>query len=210
MNINLHEFSLVFLNNINKLLCKVWYGFKMTGQCTVPRTGPVILVTNHRSAIDPAILCAAIEHRNPSFLIAKEYSNVPLLRLLVRLLECIPVNRDGQDINATKASIRHLRAGKILAVFIQGGIPSDGQHGELKNGAAILALRTGAPVIPAYISGTTHGKSIIADIISRHKARVTFGQPIKLSNITENGKRQEALSKATEVIYSKIVALGQT
>ena len=206
---NPRKFSLVVFNNINKLLCRVWYGFKMTDQCTVPQTGAVILVANHRSAIDPAILCAAIEHRNPSFLIAKEFSDIPLLRFFVRLIECIPVKRNSRDVNATKASIRRLRAGKMIAVFIQGGISIDGQRRELKNGAALLAMRTGATVIPTYISGTTHRKNIFIDVISRHKARVKFGRPFKLSNITENGKKRETLSLATELIYSKIVALGQ-
>ena len=202
-------FLVAFIFNLNEILCKTWYGFKMIGKCTVPQTGPIILVANHLSTIDPAILCAAIKYRCPSFLIAKEYSNIPVLRFFFKLVKCIPVQRNSNDINATKETLRYLRDGRIVTIFIQGGIRANGQRGELKNGAAILALRTGATVIPAYISGTVH-RGIIADIFCRHKARIKFGDAVDLVEFTKNNKnKQSNITLATEKIYSRIMALSK-
>ncbi len=205
----LNKFLYAVLMNLNKLLCKGWYNLKVVGKCTVPQTGSAILVANHTSMIDPAVLVAAVRYRCPTFLMAKEYSNIPLLWRLFKLLECIPVDRDKQDVGATKASIKLLRAGKLLGVFIEGGISVDGNRRALKRGAAMLAMRTGAVIIPAYINGTEHKKRVISDILFRHNARVKFGQPIKLERNSHKCDSYDAILKATDDIYSRIIELRE-
>ena len=201
------KFLIVALVNLNILLCKVWYNLKVIGKCTVPQTGPVVLVANHTSMIDPAVLAAAVKYRCPTYLMAKEYSNIPFLRSLFKILDCIPVDRDKQDVGATKAAIKLLRAGKLLGVFIEGGISVDGKKKALKRGAAMLALRTGAVIIPAYINGTEHKKRVILDIMFRHKARVKFGQPIKLEKKSKKQDCHDDILKVTGDIYDRILEL---
>ena len=203
------KFLIVALVNLNLLLCKIWYNLRVIGKCTVPQSGPVVLVANHTSMIDPAVLAAAVRYRCPAYLMAKEYSDIPFLRYLFKILGCIPVDRDKQDVGATKAAIKLLRAGKLLGVFIEGGISVDGNKRVLKRGAAMLALRTGAVIIPAYINGTEHKKRVISDIMFRHKARVKFGQPVKLEkNINKRDRRVDIL-KATDDIYAQILELKE-
>src|SRR5262249_38880302 len=75
---------------------------------------------------------------------------------LVKMVECVPVNRTGMDVASVKAALRHLKDGRVLGIFPQGGIRRPGEPLEIREGVGLLALRSGATVIPAYISGTRY------------------------------------------------------
>lgn len=167
--------------NLNEFYCKWWFRLRREGPCTVPADGPVIVVANHTASNDPLLLIASMSRRVLGFLIAEEYHNVPLFGRLTRMIECVPVKRDGEDLAGTKAALRHLKAGKSLGVFLQGRIVRPGEVVPPKDGAALLALRTGAVVVPAFISGTKYSDGVVWSFFRRHRARVRFGKPIDLS-----------------------------
>ena len=104
-------------------------------------------------------------------------------------------------------ALRHLRAGKALTVFIEGRIPAPGQKVEPRDGAALLALRSGAPVIPCHISGTLYRDGILAGSLARHRARVRFGPPVDLSDLAGQTGR-ETVAAATRRIFEHICALA--
>jgi 1-acyl-sn-glycerol-3-phosphate acyltransferase len=193
--------------NLNEFLARFWYRLRRDGPCTIPRTGSVIIVANHTCSADPLMLLAACRYRLFSFMIAREYSNVPFFRYFTRLIECIPVRRDGRDTEATKAAIRHLRAGKALGIFIEGRLPKPGEVAEPKDGPALLALRTGATVIPAHISGTRYHDAVSRSFFCRHRVRVRFGRPVDLSPFAGNGGRS-TISAATRTIHAAILSLA--
>ena len=193
---------------LNKLLAIVWYRLRREGPCTVPRTGPVIVVANHTSSADPLVVIAAASHRRiPSYMVAKEFSKVPFFHYFTDLIDCIPVRRDGQDVEATKAAIRHLRAGGALGIFIEGRIPAPGEVAEPKDGPAMLALRTGATVIPAHIRGMKRSNSVAWSFFQRHRARVRFGPPVDLSPFAA-GRDRSAVHGATRKIHAAIQSLA--
>ncbi|HNQ25005.1 MAG TPA: MFS transporter [Phycisphaerae bacterium] len=193
----------------NEFLSKFWYRLERVGRPTVPRFGPVIVAANHRCAADPLLLCAALPYRPPAFLTAREYANVPIARWFMRLVGCIPVRRDGTDTAATKQALRHLRAGGALAVFIEGRIVTPGEEVEPRDGVAMLALRTGAPVIPAYIGGTIAHDSAFWGLVLRHHARVRFGPAVDLSDLEGDKASREAVRTATRRIYAAIQGLAE-
>jgi 1-acyl-sn-glycerol-3-phosphate acyltransferase len=203
-----HPFPLSLVENLNEFLARCWYRLRRDGPCYVPRTGPVLVVSNHTCTADPLMLSAACRYRALSFMIAREFYNVRFFGWFVRLVECIPVRRDGRDTEATKAAIRHLRAGKAVAIFIEGRIPKPGETAEPKDGPALLALRTGATVIPAHISGTKYHDSIARPFFQRHRARVRFGKPIDLSEWTGTRDR-DTIRAATRKIHDAILTLGR-
>jgi len=196
-----------FAVNLNEFWAKFWYRLRVAGRPTVPHAGPVIVTANHTCAADPLFLCAAVTYRPLAFMVAREYSNIPIARLFLRLVECIPVRRDGTDTAATKQALRHLRAGKALGIFIEGRIIPPGEVGEPRDGVSLLALKTGARVIPAHISGTEFHDSVVREMLTRHQAQVRFGPPVDLSEFDEGGGGREAIRAASAKIYAAIKAL---
>jgi 1-acyl-sn-glycerol-3-phosphate acyltransferase len=171
----------------------------------VPAEGPVIITANHTASPDPLMISAACRHRRISFMIAREFANIPVARIFIRMIDCIPVRRDGIDTAATKTAIRRLREGDALGIFIEGRIARPGEAIEPKHGVAMLALRTGATVIPAYLSGNKHRSNIVKGLLARHNTTIRFGPPVDLSEFKGDTSR-ESLSAATAKIFQAIQA----
>lgn len=170
---------------INWIYCTVWHQLQADQAAPLPATGPAILISNHTCGIDHLLLQAASQ-RILGFMVAREYYEWKWINWLARIIGCIPVNRDGRDFGATRAALRALRDGRVLPIFPEGTIlPTSGrQLGEMKPGSAFLAIRAQVPVIPAYICGTPATNEIIEALVSPSHARVCFGPPIDLSDIS--------------------------
>jgi 1-acyl-sn-glycerol-3-phosphate acyltransferase len=164
--------------------CVIWHQLRIDRRAPLPEHGPAILISNHTCGIDHVLLQAACD-RLLGFMVAREYYEYPLLEPWCRLVGCIPVNRDGRDFAATRAAIRALKDGRVLPIFPEGHIvPESGRRlDDIKPGTAYLALHSGVPVIPAYLSGTPETDSIMKALVSLSRSRVVFGEPIDLSDI---------------------------
>jgi len=200
-------FRVTFWWHVNEFYCKWWFRLRRVGPCTVPARGPVIVVCRHTCSIDPLLLIASTGHRTLGFLIAREYYDLPLAGRLIKMIECVPVNRDGHDAAGTKAALRHLKAGKPLGVFIEGRIAQPGHQLEPKEGAAMLALRTGATVVPAGIAGTRYDPSLARPFFRRHRARVRFGKPLDLGPFLRARPTRETYRQVTALMVEAIDAL---
>jgi len=199
---------LAAVENLNEFIAKFWWRLQRVGRPTVPLTGPAILVANHTCSADPLFLSAAVPYRPISFMVAAEFTNLPVARQFMRLIECIPVKRDGRDTAATKQAIRQLRAGNALGIFIEGRIVPPGEHAEPRDGAAVLALKTGAVVIPVHISGASPSNGILAGLLLRHRARVRFGRPVDMTEFLNSERSRDVIRAATDKIYTAILALA--
>ncbi len=194
--------------HLNDFLTKLLWRFERIGPSTVPRQGAVIIAANHTSAPDPLFLTAAAPYRVTSFMIAEEFARWPIIRFFVRVAECIPVTRAGQDTAAFKKAARHLEAGKALGIFIEGKIVRPGETPKPRDGVAMLARLTGAKVIPAHISGTQYRPTVIRGLLARHRARVRFGPAVDLSDLFSDRSDRDAIRAATQRIYAAIQALA--
>jgi len=203
-----HGAGVNVLANLNDFICRFWYRLERVGRSTVPRTGQAIIASNHINSADPMLLSASVPYRLISFLVAREYAEWPIVRYLVRLLECIPVRRGTRETSATKEAMRRLGEGKAVGIFIEGGFVRPGEPGRPKDGVALLALRTGAPVIPAYISGMNYYNSVVLGLLARHRARVRFGPPVDLSEFTGVGHDRAAVRAATAKVFAAVQALA--
>ncbi len=203
-----HSFGVNFIENLNEFLCKFWWRLQRIGRAGVPHRGAVIVTANHVSSVDPLLLGAAAPYRLICYMIAAEYAAWPGMRSFVRLAQCIPVKRGTRETSATREAIRYLRDGKVLGIFIEGGIVPPGETPRPRDGVAMLALRTGAQVIPAYISGMNYHDGIIAGLISRHHAQVRFGPPVDLSEFGRGKVDRDTLRAATHKIYQTVQSLA--
>jgi 1-acyl-sn-glycerol-3-phosphate acyltransferase len=176
--------ALRFAAAINTSYCVFWHQLTTEQLAPLPDVGPAILISNHTCGIDHLLLQSACR-RVLGFMVAREYYEWPWVNWLARIIGCIPVNRDGRDLAATRAALRALRDGKVLPIFPEGTIvPASGrQIGEMRPGSAYLAIHAQVPVIPAYIWGTPATNDIVEALVSPSRARVYFGPPIDLSGI---------------------------
>jgi 1-acyl-sn-glycerol-3-phosphate acyltransferase len=198
--------GITLAQHFNEFFAKFWWRLQRIGRSTIPREGAVIVTANHVTSADPFILHAAAPYRQISFMVASEYMEKPLLGPIFALNDCIPVRRTGQDTAGMKKAMRLLRDGKAVGIFIEGRIMLPGETPEPKDGVAMLALKTGTPVIPAHISGVVHTNEVVKGLIARHRVRVRFGRPVDLSGLS--GRGREHVRVATRRIYDAIVSLA--
>src|SRR4051794_18794418 len=126
---------------------------RVEGAANVPRQGAVILAPNHLSAADwPAVGIAS--PRQPWFMAKEELFETPILGPLIRLCHAYPVKRDTADRAALRWTEELLRHGQVVVIFPEGQVSPDARFQPLKPGLALLALRTGATVIPVGLLGT--------------------------------------------------------
>lgn len=201
-----YPWKLRIADSFNRVVCRTWYRLKRIGPCTIPPEGPAIVTANHTCSADPMMIYAGCGFRKIAFMIAREFADLPVGRWFVRLIECIPVRRDGRDAAATREAIRRLRQGHVIAIFIQGRIARPGEEVPPKDGVALLALLTGAPVIPVHLSGNKYRDGIFAGIIARHRTVVRFGPPVDLSDFA-GSTDGENVAAATQCIWQAIQAL---
>jgi 1-acyl-sn-glycerol-3-phosphate acyltransferase len=172
--------------------------FKVIGASNIPPTGPAIIACNHVSYLDPPALGCAI--RRPIAYMAKtELFEIPVLGPLIRGLGAFPVDRSRGDVAAIKQAAEVLRSGAMLGIFPEGTRNLDGTV-KPQLGVALLASRTGAPVVPAYLSGTAQAQRLA-------KVTVVYGEPVRF----EPGRkaRREDLAKWTDDLMSRIHALRE-
>jgi 1-acyl-sn-glycerol-3-phosphate acyltransferase len=166
------------------------------------------LIANHTCGIDHLLL-QATTYRVLGFMIAQEYYDNRLFHPFCKLIRCIPVKRDGRDLSATRAALRALEEGRVVPIFPEGRIlPTSGRElGEIKQGAAFLALRAGVPVIPAYIRGTPETNQIGPSLITPSSARVVFGKPVDLSDLQSERNDRAAVVEVSRRFREALLAL---
>ena len=168
----------------------------------VPRRGAVILTSNHFSSGDPPILVGVIPRRIV-WLAKQELFDAPGVGLLYTMGGFIPVRRFEADLRALRRCQETLRRGQMLGMFPE-GTRSGGRLGKGEPGTALIALRTGAPILPLAIWGTEHVK-LPRSLFGRTRVHVRVGEPYRLPHSGKATKRQ--IAQATEEIMRRIAEL---
>lgn len=173
-----------------RILLRIFSHFQIEGTNNLENPKkPVIFVANHKSFLDPVCLGAALPWNYKlipiKFIVKKEYE-VPPLCWIIKLLGSFFV--DTKKLVGAKRGLKILRNGGTLGIFPEGTRSLDGKIQQFEPGATFLALKSGARVIPVYISGTfRQGKGIdsvlpkIWEFLRRkYKIKVVFGKPFNL------------------------------
>jgi 1-acyl-sn-glycerol-3-phosphate acyltransferase len=177
--------------------------WKATGRENVPRTGPVILVSNHLSNTDPPILGAGIASRRIRFM-AKEELFHGHFSVITKLWGAFPVKRFDADVGALMNAERILRRGEVLGMFPEGHRSRTGYMGPVHPGTALIALRSGATVVPCAMTGTEALKNP-AVLLKKPRIAVTIGQPMTIEAVRRPSEAQ--VSELTNRIVNAIQAM---
>ena len=185
-----------------RLFLPLLLDIRITGSDNIPRSGPVLLVSNHDSYTDPVVLGAACP-RPVHYLGKRElFEHSRVFAWLLRTLGCVPINRDRNASSAIRKAEELLDAGGVVGLFPEGGIETTG---DLKGGVALIAMRSGAPVVPVYLSGTWRMHEIGACLLRSCRVRVEVGKPIWVSDADGTSNRAERAERLMEALRSCIV-----
>jgi 1-acyl-sn-glycerol-3-phosphate acyltransferase len=180
----------------------------VSGREKMPRRGAVILVSNHLSNTDPPVLSAGSQRRLV-FMTKREAMSWPVLGLLIRLTGAFPVRRFEADLGALRKATQVLQEGQVLVMFPEGTRSPQRQLQTGHPGTALIALRSGAPIVPAGISGTENIRflGILFNLLRlrRTQVRLVFGDPFFLPNVARISS--EEVNRCTELIMGRIAAL---
>jgi 1-acyl-sn-glycerol-3-phosphate acyltransferase len=177
--------------------------WKVYGRSHVPHNGALIIASNHLSNADPPILSAAITCRRIRFM-----AKVELFRgwfgVLVRLWGAFPVRRFEADVGAMLNAERSLKRGEVLGMFPEGTRSRTGRIGQPHPGTALIALRSGATVLPCAVTGTDRLKKPKA-LLTKPRITVRIGEPFQVEAVRR--PTEEQVSTLTNRIFSEIRAL---
>jgi 1-acyl-sn-glycerol-3-phosphate acyltransferase len=159
---------------------RIWFRMRISGAEHIPREGAAIIAPNHKSFWD-SFFIGVCTRRHLRFMGKTELFEGPKGRLLVRL-GAFPVRRGQSDEDALETARTILRQGGLLALFPEGTRVRDPDElGNPKRGAGRLALESGAPLVPAAITGSDH---LFAGPFPKPKrVQVAFSEPIPVAEL---------------------------
>lgn len=175
---------------------------RVLGAWRIPASGPVILAVNHSHNIDGPMLMGTAP-RPVHFLIKKEAFVGPLDPFL-RGIGQLKVDRTTADRTAITRALGVLEDGGVLGIFPE-GTRGDGDFASLRAGLAYFALRSGAPIVPVAVLGSTErrGRLISALPPLRSRVDIVFGEPFEAGE--RSGRRtRKALDEATLRIRARL------
>lgn len=177
------------------------YRIKLIGKENLKHQGKMILIANHVSGKDP-IFMHLIMKQKIYYMSKKELFKNPFVSWLVRWLGAFPVDRGKGDLGAIKTALQVLDEGKTMGIFPEGrrNLTGNGVIAPFQHGAAMIALRSDAPILPVYIS----------PVRPFHRTYLVVGKPIDLKKTSFSDTKlynSETVKAVSEYLRDKVVEL---
>jgi len=170
---------------------------RVEGRENIPRSGSFVLCSNHVSWLDPLLL-GAMFPRRLYYMTKVEAFASPVAGMILRTVGAFPVRRHAPDRGAIRRALDLLSNGRTVAVFPEGTRSRDGQLGRAEPGAALLAVWSGAEVLPVAISGSYRPGRL----------RLRYGSGFRLTRPDNRRHSGETLQRlADEEIMGRVAAL---
>jgi 1-acyl-sn-glycerol-3-phosphate acyltransferase len=187
------------IRTVVRVIVAIFLDMHVTGRQNVPETGPVIIASNHLSWTDIPLIPAFLKRR--VVYMAKEETFKGKMGWLVRFFGAFPVKRGEADRQSLRTAEEQLKVGRILGIFPEGTRSKTHTLGQAHAGMGMIALRSGAPVIPVAVYGTEKS-------LNKFRPRITiiFGEPMVL---TPKGKKitREDIDQSTEQVMLRISSM---
>jgi 1-acyl-sn-glycerol-3-phosphate acyltransferase len=187
-----------FVRRAFLIVARPMFRFDVLGAERIPETGPVIIVAPHRSWLDPPCVGAACP-RPVRFLMVADLYHKPWARWFYARMKSLPVDPHARNsVVSLRRALAHLRDGGVVGVFPEGRVVAAGETEELKFGAAMLAVRAGATVVPMAIEGSAEAWPHRTPFPRPAEVRVMVGEPMPPEPTVDGVRR--AAERLTERI----------
>ncbi len=190
------------LYGINRLFTRVYHQLTIVNPPHLPEVGAAIVICNHISGLDPLLVQSAVDRRLITWMMAREYLDLPGLGKVFRTVEVIPVDRGSRETTPLRTAVRQLSSGRVVGIFPEGKISDDGDLAEFQTGAALMAIRTKTPVFPVYVEGTQRGREMLRAFATPCRAWISFGPPLDFNGF---GTDRKDLQEATDFMRAAVL-----
>ena len=165
--------------------------------------GPAIIISNHTSVYDFAVMLFVFPFRFLRYLMAELLFKKRSLGTFLKLMGGIKVDRDSYSFTFINKSLEVLEKGGVVGIFPEGRLPNAGEARPLpfKHSAAYLAYLSEVPIIPVYTNGS---------YFRRKRAHVIIGEPIDVKKIIDekNLSEKENIDNINNILRERIIELG--
>ena len=199
MKFKYHRWFQALVVPLVALAFHIFFGYRVIGRENIPEGGCVVC-PNHVQLSDPPFAAVALGGKTPIRLMAKkELFDHKMLSPILKIADAFPVSRGSNDIGAIKTALQTLKDGDMFTIFPSGKRVLANESSEAKAGVALIAARSGAPVIPVAMRGGYK---------PFHQVKIYFGQPVTMK--PANGKKPtgDELKAFADEIMEKIESLG--
>lgn len=175
---------------------KLLFNLKVEGIENLPASN-FIIVSNHVSLLDALYFVAAVP-RKIHCLSSYGLFRISWLEIFLKLIEALPTG------GSSETAVHFLEDNKNIGLFPEGGISRDGKLKEFRNGAALLAFRTGRPIVPCAVIGAFEAYPVTAKFPRFLPVKVKIGKPVYLlkefDEIIDDLKLQEGIGKVRNTV----------
>ncbi len=179
-------------------ISQAWFQYRFAGKAHVPLSGPVLLVSNHQSNLDPVLVGLACP-RQLKYLARQGLFFWPF-SLWIRSLGAVPIDRERGALAGIRATIDLLKKGNAVVLFPEGSRTPDGKLHALLPGFCLLARRSGATIVPVAIDGAFAALPRGSCFPRPAQIRLAFGPPITNQQIADMTDQQ-----LVESVHQRIV-----
>jgi len=193
------------LQRIIKYLLAHLTDLRFIGLENIPKEGGAIVATNHMSRVDIPVLFVNPVRPEITALVADKYVHFPVIGWLSRVAGAIFIDRERADFGAFREAQKLIKAGIPMGIAPEGTRSNISQLIEGKSGMILLAIKTGAPIVPVGLAGT---EDSFKRLFTFRKPHITarFGKTFTITELPREN-REEALQKATDEVMCRIAAL---
>ena len=182
-------------------MMRTLYRVRVTGAENEPMEGPCLICANHTSMSDVIIL-SAVTHRRVRYMAKAELFRIPIISKFLSSLGAYSVRRGQNDVGSIKRSVRLLSEGELVCIFPQGARKPkvDPRTTDVYSGAAMIASRAHADVLPVYIKTKGNRTRLL------RRTEVIFGRRIPYDEYSAHygdGKYTDVI----KYIFNKICEL---
>lgn len=192
-----------FMHGLGRWVWPAFGGFDVSGRENIPESGPFLLISNHQSVLDPFFIQTWFSRPVHPMAKSTQFAS-PIFSAVMKRCYSFPVRRFQVDPHAVRTTLRRLRAGHPVHIYIEGERTWDGTLRPPRPGTVRLALKAGVPILPCAVDGAYDVWPRWDRRIRRGRVRVAFGEPFTLPQLDDRDSREAALPDASARIMGAI------
>lgn len=176
-----------------RILFAIFYRARVIGAEKVPKSGPLLLVANHQSYLDPPLVGSTVYTRHIDFIARLGlFKASGFFGWLIATLNSIPIKEEGSDTAAIKEVLRRLQDSRAVLIFPEGSRSETGRMDDFKRGVAVLVKRAKCPVLPIAVEGCFDAwpRGTSRPRLFGARVAIHYGDPIPYEELMAHGADQ--------------------